>query len=85
MEINQELLYLSVYMYIWTVQDDEMEVLAEMDAYVIVYGVDDRSSFAFAHTMLTELLEKRNLKTAVLLVANKSDLVRTREVEAERK
>lgn len=60
-----------------------MELLAEMDAYVVVYGVDDRSSFVFAHSLLIELLEKRDLKTAVLLVGNKSDLVRTREIDAE--
>ena len=58
----------------------------EPDAYVIVYSVTDRDSFDEAVESLHELKKKGLLgKTAIILVANKGDIVRTKEVEEEGK
>ena len=55
-----------------------------VDAYVIVYALNDRESFVDAVDCLHELRKKDLLgTTAAILVANKSDIVRGREVEEE--
>ena len=58
----------------------------EVDAYLVVYSVTDRSSFTYAQTCLADLKRRRKTlppsctSSAVLLVANKQDLVRNRVV-----
>ena len=50
------------------------------DAYVIVYSVEDRESFESAVDRLYEVRKDNAQDVAVILVANKLDLVRTRVV-----
>ena len=61
----------------------------DVDAYVVVYSVTDRSSFVYAQTCLADLKRRRKtlspssaspISSAVVLVANKQDLVRNRAV-----
>ena len=52
------------------------------DAYVVVYSVADKDSFDDAVDVLHELRKKQQLScSAAILVANKYDIVRNREVE----
>jgi GTPase SAR1 family protein len=53
--------------------------LAGGDGYLVVYSVTDRSSFRYAQACLQELRPAKRLN-AVILVANKYDLVRNRVV-----
>ena len=56
------------------------------DAYIVVYAVTDRSSFEKAVDILFSLRERgATMNKAVILVGNKSDLARTREVAVEGK
>ena len=50
------------------------------DAFVVVYSVEDRSSYVTAVERLDEIRREENRQVAVILVANKSDLVRSRVV-----
>jgi len=58
----------------------------DVDAHVVVYSVTDRSSFVYAQTCLADLKRRRKTlplpfrSSAVVLVANKQDLVRNRVV-----
>lgn len=52
----------------------------EADAYVIVYSITERGSFEYARSVLTDIRENYQCSSAAILVANKSDLVRRREV-----
>ena len=58
----------------------------DVDAYVVVYSVTDRPSFAYAQSCLADLKRRRktlprtSATSAVVLVANKQDLVRNRVV-----
>ncbi|GIY75846.1 GTP-binding protein GEM [Caerostris extrusa] len=56
----------------------------EADAYIVAYSVTDRASFEKAVDILFSLRERgiTNSK-AVILVGNKSDLARTREIAVE--
>lgn len=55
-------------------------------AYVIVYSVTDRSSFDSASELRITLRRARqNDRLPIILVGNKSDLVRSREVPPEGK
>ena len=54
------------------------------DAYVVAYSLTDRSSFDEAVEMLYDLRKDDTLKgSAFILVANKGDLVRNRELTSE--
>ncbi|PRD36113.1 UNVERIFIED_CONTAM: GTP-binding protein GEM [Trichonephila clavipes] len=56
----------------------------EADAYIVVYSVTDRASFEKAVDILFSLRERGITNTkAVILVGNKSDLARTREIAVE--
>ncbi|GFV26397.1 GTP-binding protein GEM [Trichonephila clavipes] len=58
----------------------------EADAYIVVYSVTDRASFEKAVDILFSLRERGITNTkAVILVGNKSDLARTREIAVEGK
>ena len=50
-----------------------------VDGYLVIYSVTDRSSFRYAQSCLQELRPAKRLN-AVILVANKSDVVRNRVV-----
>lgn len=52
----------------------------EADAYVVVYSVEDSPSLDTAADMLYELRRRLGLHTPVILVANKTDLIRTRVI-----
>ena len=60
-----------------SIQDDDI------DGFVVVFRIDDRSTFAHATDLLYELRKVRATQSAVILVANKCDLVRSREVSTE--
>ena len=55
----------------------------QADAYVIVYSVEDRESFSGAIDRLYEIRKEDGRSVAVILLANKADLVRTRVVAEE--
>ena len=50
------------------------------DAYVVVYSTNDRMTFHHAVDILYQLRKEDLKENAVVLVANKTDLVRGREV-----
>ncbi|CAL8097574.1 unnamed protein product [Calicophoron daubneyi] len=63
--------------------DDEALVIDSADAYVVVYAIDDRSSFITARSIVNHLIGHCKRSSAIILAANKSDLVRTRAVSTE--
>ena len=56
-----------------------------MDAYVVVFSILDRATFERALEILYELRRDPDKHPAVILVANKSDVVRSRQVSEEGK
>ncbi len=62
---------------------DKQEILGCIDAYVLVFAMDDRESYEHAKQLLISLLAERRLDVPVILVSNKSDLVRRCEVETD--
>ena len=53
----------------------------DVDAYVIVYSITERSSFQHAVELLSQIYARDDQRrAAVILVANKSELVRSRQV-----
>ena len=59
--------------------------MPDVDAYLVLYSVADNKSFQHAETKLSSLNKDLKRETAVILVANKSDIVRNRTVTAEGK
>ena len=58
-----------------------MQLTPSADAYVVVYSVADRESFDEAIEVLHEIAkDKKRSPPAVILVANKGDIVRNRTV-----
>ena len=55
----------------------------QIDAYVVVYSVEDRRSFETAIDRLQDIRRERGQLVALILVANKADHVRTRVVHQE--
>lgn len=56
------------------------------DAYIIVYSVTDKSSFEKASELRIQLRRARQSENIpIILVGNKSDLVRSREVSVDGK
>lgn len=55
----------------------------DIDAYVIVYSCTDRESFKSASTALYRLKEEQRSSKTIVLVANKVDLARKRQVTYE--
>jgi len=51
------------------------------DCVVIVYAVDDRESYTFAHKSLIWMKRNSQLGRSIILVGNKADLARSRVVE----
>lgn len=54
-----------------------------IDAYVVVYCIDDRSSFDRAVDVLYNLRKEEHSDSAIILVANKCELARSRLVTTE--
>jgi len=78
----------------------ENDVIKQADAYVVIYSMTDRSSYQWAYSFIDDVTQARSDVTAddvrlpshcsptvdvVILVANKSDLVRKRQVSTEGK
>ncbi|CAH8609360.1 unnamed protein product [Schistosoma guineensis] len=65
--------------------DDELNsvIVDTADAYLVIYAVDDRGSFYTARKIIGLLLSQCKRSSAIILAANKSDLVRTRVVSSE--
>ncbi|XP_013407544.1 GTP-binding protein REM 1 [Lingula anatina] len=55
----------------------------DADAIVIVYSMADRASFEYATDVLFRLRKEDNYTKAIILVGNKSDIVRGREVSLD--
>ena len=60
-------------------------IMPDVDAYLVLYSVADNKSFQAAETKLSSLNKDLKRETAVILVANKSDIVRNRTVTADGK
>lgn len=54
-----------------------------IDAYVVVYCIDDRSSFDRAVDILYNLRKEEHNDSAIILVANKCELARSRLISTE--
>ena len=54
-----------------------------MEAYIVVYSITDLSSFQSAVHLVHSLVRRDGPPFGVILVANKSDLVRKRKVSAD--
>ena len=61
---------------------DDLETFV-LDGYVVVYSLTDKTSFETAIDILDGLRQEVGPEKAIILVANKSDLVRKRRVSAE--
>ena len=55
-------------------------IMPDVDAYLILYSVADTKSFQSAENKLHTMSKDTKRETAVILVANKSDIVRNRTV-----
>lgn len=56
----------------------------DVDAFVVVYSVTDRSSFSYAQACLQDICGKGKIcRRAVILVANKQESVRNRVVSED--
>lgn len=53
------------------------------DSYAVLYAVDNKPSFQYAVDLLYELRHQEQRQEAVILVANKTDLVRTRVISLQ--
>ena len=60
-------------------------IMPDVDAYLVLYSVADSKSFQYAENKLIAMSKDSKRETAVILVANKSDIVRNRTVTAEGK
>ncbi|KAH9491625.1 hypothetical protein Btru_031072 [Bulinus truncatus] len=61
----------------------DLHSVSTPDAFVIVFTIDDRSTFERATDLLYELRKMDGWTGPVILVANKCDLVRTRGITTE--
>ncbi|GFQ98006.1 GTP-binding protein RAD [Trichonephila clavata] len=67
-----------------TMPDTPNEEQLDADAYIVVYSITDRISFEKAVDILFKLRENGcTMNKAVILVGNKSDLVRSRAISAD--
>ena len=55
----------------------------DIDAYVVMYSAADRATFHAAQDLLYDVRKNLNRSDAIILVANKTDLVRSRQVAPE--
>ncbi|XP_076370992.1 uncharacterized protein LOC143256953 isoform X2 [Tachypleus tridentatus] len=67
-----------------TLTDPEEDATSAVDAYIVVYSVTDRETFEVAVDILFSLRERGYTATrAVILVGNKSDLVRSKTIPTD--
>lgn len=64
-------------------QEQEHLSLPDVAAYIVVYSMNERASFQHAVEILQDIRRRDDQGAAVIVVANKSDLVRKRKVNAE--
>lgn len=57
-----------------------LKVIDSADAYLVVYAIDDRESYKGAQIIISEILGRCKIASAIVLVGNKTDLVRARSV-----
>ena len=63
---------------------EEEDVMKKASAYLIVYSITDRSSFESASELRIRLRRLRQADDIpIILVGNKSDLVRSRDISIE--
>ena len=67
------------------VQSSAPPIMPDCDAYILVYSVADSKSFQHAENKLSSLSKDIKKESAVILAANKSDIVRNRTVTQEGK
>ncbi|KAL3860689.1 hypothetical protein ACJMK2_010780 [Sinanodonta woodiana] len=60
-----------------------VEERGSVDAYLIVYAVDDRKSFEEAVDLLYHLRKELHFVASIILIGNKTDLVRSRCITKE--
>ncbi|XP_069112514.1 GTP-binding protein REM 1-like [Argopecten irradians] len=62
---------------------EDCDVMSNKDAIVLVFSVTDRNSYNFARDCLLDLRQTLKSNQVIILVANKTDIVRGREVTSE--
>jgi GTPase SAR1 family protein len=62
---------------------DNSDEFSDNDGYIIVYSVTDRQSFEIAIDILNNLVYFEKTESPIILVGNKSDLVRKRSISRE--
>ena len=78
---NQILLQLIIYLILNVLYFKDIPRLEGADALVFVYAIDEHRSFVYIQDILQEVRRQDNHSGAVIMVANKSDLVRSRDVQ----
>lgn len=64
-----------------TIEGDDTDVdCLDVDVFLLVYSVTDRQSFTYVQQCLQDVARHRKRHVALVLVANKYDLVRNRVV-----
>ena len=61
----------------------DLHSIPQSDAFVVVFSIDDRATFERCTDLLYELRKTDLWEGPVILVANKIDLVRTRDVSPD--
>ncbi len=61
------------------------EITKDNDAFVVVYSISDKASFNIAIDLLKSVRLSENRDQPVILVGNKSDLVRKRSISRDGK
>ena len=56
-----------------------------VDAYIVVYSIMDKSTYIYAINVIKHLRNTLGSDRSIILVANKTDLVRNRTVTRDRK
>uniref|UniRef100_A0A0X3NUQ9 GTP-binding protein GEM n=1 Tax=Schistocephalus solidus TaxID=70667 RepID=A0A0X3NUQ9_SCHSO len=69
--------------FIENAESESASIMDSADAYVVVYAIDDRESFMAAQNIVSEVLGRSKMSSTIVVVGNKADLVRTREVSSE--
>ncbi|XP_060062687.1 GTP-binding protein REM 1-like [Ylistrum balloti] len=62
---------------------EDCDVMSNKDAIVLVFSVTDRKSYNFAVDCLLDLRQTLKSNQVIILVANKADIVRGREITSE--
>lgn len=74
-----------IFEYFFTIVFQHEHVEGEFDCYVVVFSIDDRNTFDRGVDILYSLRHEKHIGSAMILVGNKSDLVRTRIIQPEGK